>query len=100
MSMNEEISQLEARQIEVAQYDANISMYESIIASLPSEWPDHLKKFKGRTDHHQAANEVALEDVELLSQLLFREQCEASLRAEKTERTKAASILAVLESRV
>lgn len=99
MSINEEISQLEARRMEVAQYDSNISMYESIIASLPSEWPARLAQFKGRSDHHQAASEVNSSDVELLAQLLYREQCENALRAERMERTKAFSILKVLEAR-
>ena len=92
------ITPLEARRAEVAQYDANIAMYEAIIATLPDAWPDRLAGFKGRKDHQQAACEVSPEDVELLSQLLFREQCETLIRAEKLERTKAAAILAVLEA--
>ncbi|NBR25397.1 MAG: hypothetical protein EBU08_16810, partial [Micrococcales bacterium] len=39
-----------------------------------------------------------LNDVELLSQLLYREQCQSAIRAEKMERTKAAAILAVLSA--
>ena len=95
----EDITPLQSRRAEVAQYDANIAMYDAILAALPSEWPEHLAHFKGRKDHHAAAAEVAdMADVELLSQLLYREQCEASIRAEKLERTKAAAILAVLEA--
>jgi hypothetical protein len=93
------ISPLDARRAEVAQYDANIAMYEAIIATLPVEWPVHLEQFRGRTDHQAVAGEVEnLDDVELLSQLLYRDQCKASIRAEKMERTKAAAILAVLEA--
>lgn len=96
--MEKSMTPLEARRAEVAQYDNNIAMYEAILATLPTEWPENLQAFRGRKDHHQAASEVSdLNDVELLSQLLYREQCEASLRAEKLERTKAASILTVLE---
>lgn len=90
---------LEARQAEVAQYDANIAMYEAIITTLPNVWPTRLEQYKGRKDHQQAVAEVENhDDVELLSQLLYREQCEAAIRAERLERTKAAAILAVLEA--
>jgi len=92
------ITPLESRRQEVAQYDANIAMYQTIIDTLPSDWPDRLAGFKGRKDHQQAVTEAQPEDVELLAQLLFREQCHASLLAEKLERTKAAAILAVLEA--
>lgn len=92
---------LQARRDEVAQYDANIAMYQTILATLPSEWPEHLARYKGRKDHHTVAAEVTdMDDVELVAQLLYREQCEASIRAEKLERTKAAAILAVLEAQV
>lgn len=93
------ITPLEARRQEVAQYDANIAMYEAILATLPDSWPDRLAGFKGRKDHQEAAAEVPHDDVELLAQLLYREQCENSIRAEKLERTKAAAILKVLEAR-
>lgn len=90
---------LESRREEVAQYDANIAMYEAIIQTLPSIWPPHLEQYKGRKDHQQVVSEVSnVDDVELLSQLLYREQCEASIRSERLERTKAATILAVLEA--
>lgn len=90
---------LDLRREEVAQYDANIAMYQAIIATLPTEWPARLEAYKGRKDHHEAAAELAdINDVELLSQLLYRDQCEAALRAEKVERTKAATILKVLEA--
>jgi hypothetical protein len=97
--MIEEPTLIEMRRNEVNQYDSNIVMYTSLIASLPSEWPEHLQQYKGRTDQQQIASEISdLEDVALISQLLFREQCERLLRSEMLERTKAASILAVLEA--
>ena len=94
-----ELTPIEIRRAEVAQYDANIAMYETILATLPTEWPAHLAHLKGRKDHQEAAAEVSsMDDVELLSQLLYRQQCEASIRAEKLERTKAAAILAAMEA--
>lgn len=95
--MNTEI--LEARRAEVAQYDANIAMYQTILATLPTEWPARLEQYKGAKNEHEAAAKVDdLDDVVLLSQLLYADRCRASIRSEMLERTKAAAILAVLEA--
>jgi hypothetical protein len=97
--MPTDITPLEARRQEVDQYQANIDMYQTLLDTLPSEWPDRLAQHRGRTDHQQAAAEVdSLEDVALLGDLLFREQCEGSIRAELVEQRKAAAILAVLQA--
>ena len=93
------VSPLEARRAEVAQYDANIAMYQTILATLPTEWPAHLEQYKGAKDEHEAAAKVDdLDDVVLLSQLLYADRCRKAIRAEMLERTKAAAILAVLEA--
>lgn len=90
---------IEARRQEVAQYDANIAMYEAIIANLPTEWPVHLIEYRGATNEHEAVAKIEnLDDVVLLSQLLYADKCRAAIRAETLERTKAAAILAVLET--
>jgi hypothetical protein len=90
---------IDGRQAEVDQYDLNISLYETILTTLPTEWPARLEQFKGRKDHQQAVAEVEdLDDVELLAKLLYMEQVKASIRAEKLERTKAAAILAALKA--
>jgi hypothetical protein len=95
----EEITPLDARRAEVASYDDNITMYQSIAAQLPTEWPARLEQFRGRKDHQAAAAEVQnLNDVALLAQLLFAEQCQAAIRTEMLERTKAAAILAAMEA--
>lgn len=87
-----------AREAEVAQYDQNIALYETILASLPAAWPARLAPFKDRRDHQQAVTECDADDVELLSQLLYSEQVKASIRTERLERTKAAAILAALKA--
>ena len=94
-----EITPLEARRAEVAQYDSNIAMYQQILSTLPTEWPSHLEQYKGAKNEHEVAAQVEdLDDVVLLSQLLYADRCKASIRAEMLERTKAAAILAVLEA--
>lgn len=94
-----ELTPLEMRRQEVNQYSTNIAMYQSILDTLPTEFPAHLEKYKGRTDLHAVVAEVEdLADVELLSQLLYAERCKATVRAEIAERTKAQAILNVLEA--
>jgi hypothetical protein len=87
-----------AREAEVAQYDANIALYEAILTDLPDKWPARLEPFKGRRDHQQAVTECDPTDVELLSQLLYREQCEMAIKTERLERTKAAAILKAIKA--
>ncbi len=97
--METELTQIETRRNEVAQYDANIVMYEKIVANLPTEWPDHLIQYRGAKNEHEIAGQIEnLDDVALLSQLLFADNCRKSIRAEIMERTKAAAILSVMET--
>lgn len=88
-----------SRQQEVADYDAAISMYQQITATLPSEWPAHLVQFKGRTDTHQAIAEIEdLNDVALVSQLWAHDSAQASIRSNMVERAKAQAILTALQA--
>ena len=90
---------MESRQQEVNQYTANIAMYQSILDTLPTEYPAHLQQYAGRTDLHVVASEIEnLDDVEIVSQLIYAHQCKASIRAEIAERTKATAILNVLKA--
>ena len=94
-----QLTPLEARQQEVVQYTANIAMYQSILATLPTEYPTHLEQYKGRTDLQPVVAEIEdLDDVELVSQLIYAQQCKTSIRAEIAERTKATAILNVLKA--
>ena len=88
---------VELRQEEVAQYQKNIDLYTAIASALPSEWPDHLIQYKGRSDRHEAIAEIDdLEDVVLVSDLWAHDQAVASIRAETVEMRKAQSILNAL----
>lgn len=94
-----DISLIEMRREEVAQYDRNIAMYNAILSTLPTEWPEHLLQYKGIKNEHEVIAQIEdLDDVQLLSQLLYADTCRAFIRTETLERTKAASILAVLEA--
>ena len=90
---------LEARRAEVAQYEQNIAMFKAILATLPTEWPEHLLEYRGASNQHSTADSVEnIEDVSLLAQLWYADECHKAIRAETVEMTKAAAILAVLEA--
>jgi hypothetical protein len=90
---------LQTRQAEVAQYEANIAMYTAILATLPQEWPTRLLEYRGATDKHAVIATVDdMEDVDLLSQLWYADQCYAAIRSETVEMNKAKAILTVLQS--
>ena len=99
MTTENQITPLEARQMEVAQYQANIALYQTIAASLPSEWPARLLAYKSRSDKHEAIAEIAdLSDVELVSDLWAHDAAQAAIRSETVEMRKAQAILNVLEA--
>ncbi len=90
---------LEARIAEVAQYEANIALYTSMLAALPTEYPAHLAQYKGVTDKHKVIGTIEnLADVELLSDLWAADDCHKAIRTETLEKRKAEAILAVLQA--
>ena len=89
---------LQAREAEVAQYEANIAMYTAILATLPTEWPIRLLDYRNVADKHATAATIHnMEDVDLLSQLWYADQCYAAIRTETVEMNKAKAILTVLQ---
>lgn len=96
---NLELTAIDVRKLEVAQYDANIAMYKSILETLPTEWPDNLVQYKNPLNEHDAAAQIEdLDDLELVSKLWYADQVKKMIRSETVERTKAASILAAMEA--
>jgi hypothetical protein len=90
---------LELRIAEVAQYEANIAMFKAILATLPTEWPEHLAQYKGATSKHETSALIQnLDDVELVSKLWYADECFAAIRSEMVEMQKAKAILAVLQN--
>ena len=98
MSEETTLTPLEARIAEVAQYEANIAMFLAMKASLPTDWPDRLVEYRHATNKHEAAAKIAdLKDVELLSKLWYADECDAAIRSETVEMTKAKAILAIMQ---
>jgi hypothetical protein len=94
-----EMTPLEARIAEVAQYKANIALYTSMLANLPTEYPAHLEQYRGATDKHTTIGQIEnLDDVLLLSDLWAGDDCKKAIRTETVEMRKAQAILNVLES--
>jgi hypothetical protein len=92
------ITPLQARIAEVAQYQANIQMYTSMLANLPIEWPARLLEYKDVTNKHEVIGKVQdLDDVELLSDLWAADDCRKAIRTEILEMRKAQAILQVLQ---
>lgn len=93
------LSPLEGRRAEVAQYQANIALYETISASLPSEYPAHLEQYRNVENRHLTIGEITdLDDVTLLSDLWYHDDCERAIRTETLEMRKSMAILAMLEA--
>jgi hypothetical protein len=92
------LTPLEARTAEVAQYQANITLYTQMLATLPTQYPAHLAQYKGATDKHATIGKIEdLADVELLSDLWTADDCVKSIRTETLEMRKAQAILAVIQ---
>lgn len=97
--IEEIITPLQARIDEVAQYKANIVMYTSMLANLPTEWPARLVEYKAAKDKHTVIGEIEnLDDVTLLSDLWAADDCRKAIRTETLEMRKAQAILNVLNS--
>lgn len=94
-----QLTPLEARRLEVAQYEQNIAMYTAIANSLPAEWPEHLAHLKGSSNQHaDIATLEDLDDVQLVGDLWAHDQAKAAVRAETIEKRKAEAVLSFLEA--
>ena len=92
------LTPLQIRIAEVAQYQANIEMYKSMLANLPTEWPTRLEQYKNAIDKHKVIGEIEnLDDVVLVSDLWAADDCRKAIRTETLEMRKAQSILTVLQ---
>jgi hypothetical protein len=98
--MTEEIqvTPLEARIAEVAQYEANIALYQTILETLPTEWPERLIQHRSAKNQHDALVNVNSDDVELLAKLWYADECAKAVKTETLELTKARAILNVLQA--
>lgn len=98
MTEQTQVTPLQARIAEVAQYEANIALYTTILGTLPTEWPERLLQHRGVKNQHDAIATVDSSDVELLSRLWYADECSKAIKTETLELTKAKAILTVLQA--
>ena len=94
----QQVTPLQARIAEVAQYEANIALYKVILETLPTEWPERLLQYKGSKNQQDVIANVEGDDVELLAQLWYADECDKAVKTETLEMTKAKAILNVLQA--
>ncbi len=96
-----QITPLQARIAEVAQYEANIQLYKNMLAKLPTEWPTRLTEYRNAIDKHAVIGKIVdLDDVELLSDLWTADDCVKAIRTETLEKRKAEAILVALKANI
>ena len=93
-----QVTPLQARIAEVAQYEANIALYQTILETLPTEWPERLLQYRGAKNKHETIADVASADVELLSKLWYADECAKAVKTETLELTKSRAVLDVLQA--
>jgi hypothetical protein len=98
MTEETQVTPLQARIAEVAQYEANIALYTTILETLPTEWPENLIQYRGAKNQHDTIAGVEIADVELLSKLWYADDCRKAIKTETLELTKSKAVLSVLQS--
>jgi hypothetical protein len=98
MTEETQLTPLQARIAEVAQYEANIALYQVILQTLPTEWPERLLQYKGAKNQQDTIASVEGTDVELLAQLWYADECAKAVKTETLEMTKSRAILNVLQA--
>jgi hypothetical protein len=98
MTEQTQLTPLQVRIAEVGQYEANIALYKTILTTLPTEWPERLLGYKGSKNQHDVISSVDADDVELLAQLWYADECIKAIKTETLELTKSKAILSVLQA--
>ena len=96
MDENTELTAIEARQIEVDQYNQNVSNYYALLAMLDGDWDADLIHFKNM-ETQEAARQCPMDRLERLAVLQQFDQVTNLLKTEIVERAKAAAILEMLK---
>jgi hypothetical protein len=98
MTEETQVTPLQARIAEVAQYEANIALYKTILQTLPTEWPERLLQYRSAKNQHDAIAGIDSADIELISKLWYADECAKAVKTETLELTKSRAILDVLQA--
>jgi hypothetical protein len=92
-----EVTPIQARQMEVDAYSANVANYTALLATLDGDWDADLVHLKG-IEAQEAARQCPMDRLERLAVLQQYDQITNLLKTEIVERAKAAAILAVMSA--
>lgn len=95
MTEQVQLTALEARQMEVDSYTANVNNYTALLATLDGNWDEDLIHLKNM-EAQEAARQCPMDRLERLAVLQQYEQVTNLLKTEIVERAKAQAILAIL----
>ena len=90
-----QLTPLEARQLEVDTYSANVANYQALLATLDGDWDADLVHLKG-VEGQEAARQCPMDRLERLAVLQQFDQVTNLLKTEIVERAKAQAILNVM----
>lgn len=94
-----EMTAIEARKAEIAEYEKNIAMFKAIAESTTAEWPTHLAHLKDAQNRHDVIAGIDdLDDVALVGDLWMRDDAVKNVRAATIEMRRSVAILAALEA--
>jgi len=97
---NEQLQQMISfREQEIESYQLNIDNYTHILSTMPTEYPDRLLVYKDAPPV-DLVNTLSFEDIQLLSDLQFRDRLQKTLVTEKLEQRKARLVLEALQLKV
>ena len=90
-----QITPKQLRQKEVDSYEANIALYQTLLANLDGDWDEDLLPLKN-LDAHEAARQCPIDRIARLAVLQQHDQFTKLLKTETIECLKAKSILSIL----
>lgn len=96
---NDLLAQIAGREAEIYSYQTNINNYAAMLTILPKEWREDLVQFKGMTSEEIVKN-VPDVNMQLVSDLVFRDRIEITLKIEQLEQSKAVHVLNALKSQL
>ena len=86
---------IEMREQEVYQYQTNINNYSAMLAAcITDPWPQRLLPYRGMGRDQLAQSISDDDDLDLASQLAFRDELKFRIRSEKIECNKSKMMLA------
>jgi hypothetical protein len=89
---------IKQRETEIANYQINIDNYTAMIGMLP-KWTEVLLAYR-TADPVGFINDWSFEDIQLLSDLQFKDKLERTLLTERLEQRKATFVLKALQQKL